>query len=685
MNLEDYAEQLLQETIAAAEAEPDGALRLEIFTRLVAERLTVAGEFDEPMIAYYRARGVEVSGWSLDNELGVLHLFVTDYRGEVPPQSLSNTSIAQSFRRLTEFYIRSLNGYAQQLEESIPAFELADTIAHSARRLENLKLYLFSDAVARSPEVPDTRLEGISVTHHVWDLERLRRLDTSGLEHEPISVDISSMLGRPLPCLAGPHETDYQVYLAIFPGSLLASLYAQFGARLLERNVRAFLQARGAVNKGIRESLTKEPERFLAYNNGISITASSVTVVPTPSGGMGISGLTDLQIVNGGQTTASIHNALFRDKVDVSSVFVQAKLTVVSPDRIDSIVPFISQYSNTQNRVTGADFSANDPFHIKIEELSRITWAPALGGSQRQTHWFYERARGQYADELLRAGTPARRRQFKLMNPAQQKFTKTDLAKFENSWDQLPHLVSLGAEKNFREFMIRMRHHPGFSPDSDYFKHLIAKAILFRRTEKIVSAQQFGGYRANIVTYSIAKLAHATSRRLDLELIWRTQDITEATAAVLAELAHMAHDIIVNPSGRVRHIGEWSKKLDCWKRLEEVGWVIPKVLVQELIPITRGRHARDDSGLAAEGGKSPGATEEELILEANKVSADTWFNLSAWAARTNSLEPWQRSLAYSLGRLKATGFAPTVKQATQGLKALEEALRLGFTLQSGRT
>src|SRR5262249_49372101 len=161
----------------------------------------------------------------------------------------------------------------------------------------------------------------------------------------------------------------------------------------------------------------------------------------------GISEVTDLQIVNGGQTTASIHNASFRDKVDISSVFVEAKLTVVSPDRMDSIVPFISQYSNTQNRVTGADFSANDPFHIKIEELSRIIWAPAPGGSQRQTRWFYERARGQYADELLRAGTPARRRQFKLMNPAQQKFTKTDLAKFESSWDQLPYLVSLGAEK----------------------------------------------------------------------------------------------------------------------------------------------------------------------------------------------------------------------------------------------
>jgi hypothetical protein len=679
MNLDEYSERLLQETIAAADAEADGSLRAEVFTRLVAERLTVAGEINDADVAFHRGRGVEVSGWSVDEDETVLHLFVTDYRGEVPTPTLTNTTIAQTFKRLTEFYTKCLDGYGDRLEESTPVFELADVIARQGKKFERLRFYLFSDARARSPKVADTTIRDLPVTHHIWDVERLRRLDTSGLEHEPIAVDVTERVGGPLACLQGPDEGDHRVYLLVIPGELLASLYGEFGARLLERNVRAFLQARGAVNKGIRESLLTEPDRFLAYNNGISATASEVTLVDLSEGGIGISQIRDLQVVNGGQTTASIHNVAARDRGDVSRVRVQAKLTVVSADRIDEMVPFISRYSNTQNKVTGADFSANDPFHVKVEELSRSIWAPAADGSQRQTHWFYERARGQFADELGRAGTSARQRQFKLTNPPQQKFTKTDLAKFEHSWEQLPHVVSLGAEKNFREFMLRLVQRPSFVPDGDYFHRLVAKAILFRSTEKIVSAQKFGGYRVNIVTYTIAKLVHTAAHRIDLERVWRTQALTPATADAIAELSHLVHEVIVNPFGRVRHVGEWCKKLDCWKRVEELDWQLPSALQRELMSL-RGRGGQAEIDRPVDIGLSTLSDDEEaLVRQAAEVPADTWFRLSNWAKETNNLEGWQRSLAYSLGRRAAQSADPTLKQARQGLKMLEEATRRGFS------
>lgn len=261
----------------------------------------------------------------------------------------------------------------------------------------------------------------------------------------------------------------------------------------------------------------------------------------------------------------------------MSEVNVQAKLTVVGADHVDEMVPHISMYSNTQNKVTGADFSANDPFHVKVEEIARSVWAPAPEGTQRQTHWFYERARGQFADEYSRAGTKAKQRQFKLANPPRQKLTKTDLAKFEHSWEQLPHLVSLGAEKNFREFMLRLAQRPNLVPDVEYFQRLVAKAILFRSTERLVSAQRFGGYRANIVTYTVAKLVHATAHRIDLDRIWRDQQLSTTTEGAIAELSPACHDVIVNPSGRVRHIGEWCKKLDCWKVIEELEWGSPRL------------------------------------------------------------------------------------------------------------
>lgn len=680
MNLPEYAERLLQETIAAAAVEAEGAFRAEVFTRLAAERLVAAGEFSDAEICFHSAKGIEVSGWSLDDEEDVLHLFVTDYRGEAPPPSLTATAIAQSFRRLRAFFERSLGGYGDRLEESSAVFELADVIRHRGPALQSVRLYLFSDAAARKPEVADAEVNGVRVTHHVWDIERLHRLDTSGLEREPIEVDLVHRLGHPLPCIPGPSTENHSVYLLLVPGDLLASLYADFGSRLLERNVRSFLQARGAVNKGIRDTLLKEPDRFLAYNNGISATASDVTVTRLPDGGLGISELRDLQIVNGGQTTASIHSAATKDKVRVDDVMVQAKLTVVSSELIDEIVPKISEYANTQNRVTGADFSSNHPFHVRVEELSRSVWAPALDGSQRQTHWFFERARGQYADEVARAGTPSRRKQFQFSNPPAQRFTKTDLAKFEHSWEQLPHLVSLGAEKNFREFMLRLKTRGQFIPDADYFHRLVAKAILFRSAEKIVSAQKFGGYRANIVAYTIGKLVHATSHRLDLERVWRTQQLTPATAEAIADLSHHVHEVIVNPSGRVQHIGEWCKKLDCWKRIEELPWDVPASLDKELLALRSrgGGELTGDATLIDFGLATPTDEERATISAAADVASETWFRLANWAKETHNLQPWQRGLAFSLGKRAAQAAHPTIKQAIQGLKMLEEAKRLGF-------
>ena len=353
MNIEEYAERILQDTLATAEAED--ALKLESFTQGVAQRLVDAGEFSAMEPCFHSAHGVEVSGYALEEDS--FHLFVTDYRGASCTESLTATQVKKAFRRLSTFVERSLKGYADLLEESSPAFELADLIRTNWSRSETARLYLFSDAGARHPVVPDGVINGVKVSHHVWDLERLFRFDTSGLEREPISVEVVKRFGAPLPCLKGPSATDHEVYLLIIPAEFLAHLYKEFGTRLLERNVRSFLQARVKTNRGIRDTILNQPDRFLAFNNGISATAQSVSLVSSEGGLPAIARIDDLQIVNGGQTTASLAAALHRDKADLSHAAVQMKLTVVGPEMIDELVPYISQYSNTQNRVTGADFS----------------------------------------------------------------------------------------------------------------------------------------------------------------------------------------------------------------------------------------------------------------------------------------------------------------------------------------
>jgi hypothetical protein len=668
----EYAERLFQEVLATSEAEAEG-FGLEVFTGMVGESLSEAGEFSDFTVCYYRARGIAVSGWSLEDD--ILHLAVTDYRADPTPPSLTNSQIAQSFNRLETFVEKCLGGYADVLEESSPAFELADLIRVSWKSFERVKFYLFSDALARNPQVRSSTIRGVSVSQHVWDVDRLCRLDSSGVSHEPIRIDVAERAGGPIPCLNGPLQQDHAVFLMLLPGTLLADIYNEYGAQLLERNVRSYLQARGAVNKGIRESLLSEPGRFLSYNNGLSATAAEVTLVDIPGGGRAISVINDFQIVNGGQTTASIAAAVRRDRADVSEVYVQTKLTVVGGKIIDELVARISQYANTQNKVTGADFSANDPFFVALEGTARSIWAPAADGSQKQSHWFFERARGQYADDLSRSGSVANQRRFKIVNPPSQKFTKPDVAKFEHSWEQLPHFVSRGAEKNFREFVIRLAQRP-VVVDERYFQHLIAKGILFRSTEKIVSAQKFGGYRANIVAYSIAKLAYSTAHRLDLDRIWRTQQLTKAIADALAEISRLAEDVISHPSGRLTHVGEWTKKPDCWARLKETSWIVPGNLSAELIPLRGDRSGPMpilDQGLAT-------LNDEEVatVAKASEIDAETWYRLSNWAKETSSLQGWQRSLAYSLGSLASKGKAPSIKQSRHGLALLDEAGSLGF-------
>ena len=669
MNIQEYAERILQDTLATAEAED--APSLEVFTQGVAQRLAELGDFAAAESCFHSAGDAEVSGYALED--GVFNIFVTDYRGTGRSEDLTDTQVRQSFQRLTTFIELSLDGYADVLEESSPGFELADLIRTNWSNSETARLYLFSDSQARNPVVADRPIHGVKVSHHVWDLERLFRFDTPDLEREPINVDVLQQFGTGLPCLKGASAIDHDVYLLVIPGKFLAHLYNEFGPRLLEHNVRLFLQSRVKTNRGIRDTILKQPDRFLAYNNGISATARSVSLVRSRDGIPAIARIDDLQIVNGGQTTASLAVALDRDWADLSDVAVQMKLTVVGPENVDELVPYISQYSNTQNKVAGSDFSSNDPFHITVEELSRSIWAPSPEGTQRKTRWFYERSRGQFADEVARAGTLAQQREFKAKNPPSQKFMKTDLAKFENSWDQYPHVVSLGAEKNYEAFRLRIAGN-GLDPDVRYFECLVAKAILFRTARKLISAQKFGGHTANIVTYTVAKLSQATNHLLDLDAIWKRQRLSDATAESIEDIARLVFAVINDPPERVRNIGEWCKRLDCWKRVEELDWHPSKTLTVELLGIGNGEPvARTENH-----SRHPLATVPEIIVQASEVEAETWFRLSKWAKETNSLQPWQRALAYSLGKLARSGRRPSAKQARQGTKLHDEAKHLGF-------
>jgi hypothetical protein len=673
-----FHQNLLQEVFIAATHSDSPLSRHDAFVDVISDLLVEAGEITNVEKCYKKARGLEISGYAVDeSDDGLfLQLFIFLLDESESPGTISSRDVELALGRLKEFAQRSLNGFASQLDEVDEAYAAATIIKDSWAQFEYVKFVVVTNRRFVGKLEVAFEIKDKSIDVQVWDLERLFRLSSSGLKRESISIDLVERLGRPLPCLRGPEMTDHSVYLVVLPGQFLAEIYRDFGARLLERNVRAFLQTKGSVNKGIRATIVNEPERFMAYNNGISATASSVEVVRDGDGDLSMLAIEDLQIVNGGQTTASLAAALRKDRADLSKVAVQAKISVVDSSVIDELVPYISQFSNTQNKVTTADFFANDPFHVGVEGFSRTIWAPSVDGVRAQTRWFYERARGQYADELSRSGTPSQQRKFKAIYPPSQKFTKTDLAKFEHSFLQMPHLVSLGAEKNFRHFAMNMAERP-IACDENYFRQLIAKAILFKSVDRLVAGQDFGGYKINIVAYTISKLSYDTQLMIDLDGIWQKQQISPSLESAIVGLSHLVAAEILKPRGRSRHVGEWTKKIDCWTVVREIEWTVPASLTLELRQ-TRGELIRSSSD--AGGVVLANSDEEEAIAFCLQYSSSTWMKLASWGKETKLLAPYQNGIAYGIGKAIAdpNKGQPSPKQAVQGLKMMTAALDKGF-------
>lgn len=586
-----------QELLASAEAK--GAFQLSEFMETIANELIETGFVEGFEPCHFRAqRGVRVDGYWFNDE-GVLDLFVADFDSRSELGSLTQTDVVASFRRAANFFEASINkGLAGGLDITTPEYGLAQQIADRKDSIRQLNLVLFSERVLseRIQAIPDTDVAGIPTSHHIWDISRLHRQRSSRGHKEPLDLDFEQMFGKGIPCLPAHQGTEtYQSYLMVMPAEVLATLYGKFGARLLEQNVRTFLQARGNVNKGIRATILSEPGMFFAYNNGITATAQDIEIKTTDEG-LAITRMLDLQIVNGGQTTASLFHTSRRDRADLSQIFVQMKLSVIDSLRSETIVPRISEYANTQNRVNAADFFSNHPFHVRMEGFSRRMWAPAQKGLQRETKWFYERARGQYADAQSKL-TPGDQRRFKAEHPKSQMFTKTDLAKFENVWDDNPRWVNLGSQKNFARYAARIGNEWEKSSDvfnEFYFRRAVARGLIFRATERIVSAQPWynGGYRANIVAYTLAILGELVRRRracIDFLSIWNAQGVNAVLESSIAVISGIVNEDIIRPPAGISNISEWCKREACWIRIQnrigDIEKLLPPGFYEQLVSL----------------------------------------------------------------------------------------------------
>lgn len=556
---ESFARDLREEILSKALDESEEQFREEAFTEYVHGLLYEHGlandaEMCHAEVASHGSKpGGKISAWALSADGTILDLYVSDYHGNIDGSTseLGKSEIRKQLNLGLGFHRRSVEGLVDKLEESSPGFLAAKAIHDARQTIASLNVYFLTDALARSQGIKERDRAGdVEVQYHVWDIEKLSRVAGTG-GSDPIRIDFANDFaehGGSVACLARNDKLGaYQTYLAFFPATLLAELYGRHGQRLLERNVRAFLQSKGKVNKGLQRTLREEANWFLAYNNGLCCTAARVGVREAKSGHAVLDWAEDFQIVNGGQTTASIYYALKDSKsdVDLDQVTVQVKLTVLSdPEQAADVVPLISQYANSQNKVSAADLFANGRYHVELEKLSRSEWAPATSGLGRGTRWYYERARGSYSVDKVRQGTPAKQKAWVEQHPLSQKFSKTDVAKFVHAWDGLPHFVCRGAEKNFSEFARRLAEESEPVVDLTYFHRVVAKALLWRAAEAQFSELGFKKYRREAVPYALAWLVERSERRINLDDIWKRQSVHKSVVGALRETMIAARDFI---------------------------------------------------------------------------------------------------------------------------------------------
>ena len=588
MNLPEF----LRETQATVRSQlRDGALYEElVFSGIVMDHMSEIGMTFEPVECHFEGKvgnaNLRLSGYSLSEENDQLDLFVSLYaNADVPtpvPDAETKTAVEQCLRFLT---LCAEGKMAPKLDPSSDVRSLAETLQAIYDDLEQIRVYVITDRVAKSKSFKTRDIGGKAVRLEVMDIERLHRHWSEGKPRDELVVDFAEVSGAPLPCVFVPGENDdYDYALTAIPAEALRLLYEKFGARLLEANVRSFLSVKGkGVNAGIQNTLRSAPERFMAYNNGIVIVADEMRLGKPGDGSAGIAWLKGLQIVNGGQTTASIYFAKKKyPDTDLSRVRVPAKIIVMRAQdsaKEEALVSDISRFANSQNAVRQSDLSANKPFHVEVEKLSRSIYCPDGVGQ-----WFYERAAGSYNTLLAREGTTvAKLKALKDAIPAARRLTKTDLAKYITAWDKKPDIVSLGSQKNFDKFMASLTPADGQEaplPTVADFKAMIAKAKIYRDAQKLLRPM-FQAFQANVTAYTVSLVAEKLGSRIDLDRIWAKQAASPELLAQIAVWAKEVNDVLHSSAGG-KMISEWAKRPECKEVVMGASYSTPATNIPEV-------------------------------------------------------------------------------------------------------
>lgn len=606
-----YYQSLNQDIRATQLSDEEGGNSEQIFTQIAVNNLADAGETENASLAFDK-KGIgtrnqhQINAFAISDNYETLDLFITVFKGTDEISTTTKSDVETAQKRISNFFSKCIGKeYVNEIEESSEIFQLANTLANYQEIKENLvrvNAIILTDGEYKGEFPQNDRISDYTVFYRVIDIHFLYKISEES--RVPIEINFEDFDGEKylIPCLtANTGSVKYQTYIAIIPGNCVSKLYERYGARLLEQNVRSFLQFTGKINKGIRDTIRNESEMFLAFNNGIAATADHIELDETNHF---ITKVSNLQIVNGGQTTASIYNSVKKDRVDISKIFVQVKFTIIgNPEQYSEIVSRISKYANTQNKVNDADFSANNPALVAFEKLSRYILSPTTVTSNLQTCWFFERARGQYKTLRSREGrTKVLQNAFDKKYPKKQMFTKVELAKYINAYKEIndgkklvigPHIVVRGNEKNYAQFIANNLPDNYKKINSVYFEDVVAKCILFKDADKRygVKPNSIGEMKQVVVPYTLSLISILTENKLDLYKIWKSQDVSSRLSDFIYDLMKQVNEFILSTYNGQHYI-EKAKKEECWELVKHHSWKftlnpIKGDLIDELNPPKR--------------------------------------------------------------------------------------------------
>lgn len=705
-SFEEYRKEFLEDARATAENEGGGTVAS--FVKICALKLFEGDVLPEYTPCFYQGAGyrnaaLRVDGYAYDERDGTFYLLAASYSGAEGCEILQGSDARTVLERCRAFASNALeHDLASKIEISTEAYDLASYIEEQEQYIGKFVIVLLTDmslserAVVSdiAPKGQHSRTSrkrtnvlsadpilGIDVEYRIWDMPRFHRIFAEGEGREEIEIDFLQYIDGGIPCLSanvGGEDDECVSYLCTIPGNVLADLYDDYKSRLLEGNVRSFLGKRG-VNKNIRNTILNEPERFFVYNNGLAATATDAVV---RDGKLVFA--RDLQIVNGGQTTATLSSTRRKDHADLSKISVLMKLTKVKSESAPEIVPVISRSANSQNKINPADFFSTHEYHVRLEQISRRKFAPAKDGAQHETHWFYERARGQYTQATMHM-TKAEEKKFAIQNPKDQIITKTELAKVLNAWDEYPHIVSKGAETNFEDFAKRTEAQWETKRDDfndSYFQNAVALVILYKSVDKMIPKQPWyeKGYKANIVAYSVALLHHLIpiwfpNTELNLQKIWADQKCPDVLLSQMAVLTEQVYYSITSSSRPIENVTQWCKQAACWAKVKEIR-------VDPIDGFASALNGREELMKEAQEARRIRKIENTIDAQTEvlELGEAYWIKLANWLkGHRLATEAEMRALKYAT-KISA-GFFPDERQCKNLLNLRKKATREGFPVR----